>query len=262
MNKKRIILILGFSLLVLILVVFILTTVINNRLMPGSSAISPTEVEPTLPNGVIPTYAPRTDISLAASRSSTLVVPGAPVVQSSTPRDLASNVSIDTTSLRIQLSQPVDQASLEIYITPELDFGYVVNNNTIIVTFITPLKKSTVYSYTLKSASAGVFYTGSFTTEGPPIAYYPDTRPDTFFEEEAAYFRENRPDVYLSNNVPYEGETFRIQSRMIEGATTRFVFDVTPKTASTKQVQNDLNNWLKQLKLTDEQIARLEITIQ
>ncbi len=262
MNKKRIILILGFSLLVLVLVVFILTMVINDRLTPGSASLSPTTVAPTLPNGVIPTNAPRTDISLSATRSSTLVVPGAPVVQSSTPRDLAENVSTDTTSLRIQLSEPVDQASLQVYIAPEIDFGYVVNNNTIIVTFITPLKESTVYSYTLEDSTVGVFYTGSFTTEGPPIAYYPDTRPDTFFEEEAAYFRENRPDVYLSNNVPYEGETFRIRSRMIEGATTRFVFDVTPKAASTEQVRTDLNTWLKQLQLTDEQISQLEITIQ
>jgi hypothetical protein len=262
MNKKRIIIILGFSLVVLVLVVYILSMVLNDRLTPGSADISPTFVEPPLPNGVIPTNAPRTDISLEGSQSSTLVVPGAPTVESSSPRDRAENVSTDTTSVRIQLSEPVDQASLEIFFAPDIDFGYVVNNNTIIITFITPLQESTIYSYTLKDNNLGVFYTGSFTTEGPPIAYYPDTRPDGFFEEEAAYLRENRPDVYLSNNVPYESETFSIQSRMIEGATTRFVFDVRPKAATTQQVRNDLNNWLKQLQLTDEQISQLEITIQ
>lgn len=73
--------------------------------------------------------------------------------------------------------------------------------------------------------------------------------------------RLNAPDVYLHNQLPVVQPTFNIDA-YIDRARSTFVFRVYPKTDSLLQVQQDVNDWLLSIGLTQDQIDSLVIEYQ
>lgn len=73
--------------------------------------------------------------------------------------------------------------------------------------------------------------------------------------------RLNAPDVYLHNQLPIVQPTFNIEA-YIDRKRSSYVFTILPKTNSLQQVQQDVNDWLISIGLTQDQIDSLIIEYQ
>ncbi|HLL60912.1 MAG TPA: hypothetical protein VK338_04300 [Candidatus Nitrosocosmicus sp.] len=86
-----------------------------------------------------------------------------------------------------------------------------------------------------------------------------DTRSIDLVKDEQEFQRQNHTDVYLSNFTPYETGLFSIFSDYKPEPTGHFYFLIYLKGESKVKSRNAVIGWMKNLKLTDEQISKLEI---
>src|SRR3989344_3633781 len=171
------------------------------------------------------------------------------------PDDEEKNVPVDTV-IEIVFNKDVNPDELEFSIAPKIEFELDYEGNVLYVYPKNNFVTGTKYTYIIKyKAQALPSRTYSFITEGE-FKSLPDTQPEGGFEEQEDYVRLNKPDIYLTNKTPFTSPTFIVQSTYVEGNPGHFRFTVIQKTATVKSA---FLEWLKSLKLTEEQISHLDI---
>ena len=173
------------------------------------------------------------------------------------PDDEEKNVPVDTV-IEIVFNKDVNPDELEFSIAPKIEFELDYEGNVLYVYPKNNFVTGTKYTYIIKyKAQALPSRTYSFITEGE-FKSLPDTQPEGGFEEQEDYVRLNKPDIYLTNKTPFTSPTFIVQSTYVEGNPGHFRFTVIQKTATGKSA---FLEWLKSLKLTEEQISHLDTVL-
>lgn len=162
--------------------------------------------------------------------------------------------------LEITFSRKFTMTEIEFIISPNTP--YLINNyeNKLIVAPQTSWETGTPYGFSINFTDDDQqvrLY--RFTTTGPTPSYLPDTQAEEVMEYTNAYEKENNPDIYVANQTPYETDTFAIRADFEPKVPAHYYFTVTTKTGAASQAQAAVNEWLKSLDLTQEQIDNLDI---
>ncbi|OGK34588.1 hypothetical protein A3F59_05310 [Candidatus Roizmanbacteria bacterium RIFCSPHIGHO2_12_FULL_38_13] len=80
-----------------------------------------------------------------------------------------------------------------------------------------------------------------------------------FIEDNQDQAKEKDTDHYVAKNTPYESSTFSVRSEYGPQPPAHFFFIVTKKITDEEKVKQDVDLWLQQLDLSQEQIDGLDI---
>lgn len=243
MKKINLIIIAGFLLFVILLIAFI---VIKNSNKPAPPEITPPINRPTATPIVMVTQ-PQPDSSLQ--------------ILSTDPQTGAASVPLDQ-PLKIQLSKSYPAEHYDFAIGPKAEFILTADNSMVIVKPKTSWAPGVPYTYSLseKGIPGSLMYTFTFTTVGPTVTAQPDTFPSGAAQIEEENLRRNNPDIYLSGKTPYENSYISVSSDFRSLPSDHFYFTVTSKTGNKDQAKSEFEKWVISLKLTQDQISKLDVS--
>ena len=236
---KKIILILTVILIVLVGATYLLTNWLK------SSQKSKSQTDEVLPTGIImPTE------SLVAGELDIVTVE---------PKDMSKNVGLDT-PIKITFSKTFSFDDIEFFIGPDTPHKVKIESNNLIITPETKWETGTQYTYSINFAdNPQKVRLYRFITTGPTQEFLPDTQPKDLYKKELDEQKTERPDIYVANNTPYESGTFSVRANFESKPPAHYYLIVTKKINDEEQVKQDVNVWLQQLDLSNEQIASLDI---
>ncbi len=175
------------------------------------------------------------------------------------PKDDAQNIPLDQT-LRIEFSRSFTDQEIEFFINPNTAHNTKIEGNKLIITPQNQWEPGMHYNYSVNFTDDNQkvrLY--RFTTTGPTQEFLPDTQPEGLYEETQNEHKTKRPDIYVANNTPYESGTFSVSSDFEPNPPAHYYLIVKRKISDEEQVRQDVNLWLQQLDLSQEQIDGLDI---
>jgi len=235
---KKIIIILTGILIVLFTIFFIVNFFRNNE--TGENPVE--NVEPT--GIVIPTE------SITAGKLDVVAID---------PQDDTQNIALDRT-IEITFSRTFTQKEIEFFINPNTPRNAIIEGNKLLITPQNQWEPGMHYNYSVNfpdDRQRVRLY--RFTTTGPTQEFLPDTQPEGLYEETLNEQKTDRPDIFVANNTPYESGTFSVRANFESKPPAHYYLIVTKKIADEEKVRQDVNLWLQQLDLSNEQIAGLDI---
>jgi len=235
---KKIIIILTGILIVLFSIFFIVNFFRNNE--TGENPVE--NVEPT--GIVIPTE------SITAGKLDVVAID---------PEDDAQNIALDRT-IEITFSRTLTDEEIEFFINPNTTHTATIEDNKLLVSPQNQWEPGTYYNYSVNfPGDRQKVRLYRFTTTGPTQEFLPDTQPEGLYEETLNEQKNERPDIYVANNTPYESGTFSARADFESKPPAHYYLIVTKKINDEEKVRQDVNLWLQQLDLSNEQIAGLDI---
>jgi hypothetical protein len=175
------------------------------------------------------------------------------------PKDQIINVELNK-EITITFTKKFTADELEFFLTPNTPHEIRIEDNKLIVTPATSWDTGTLYTYffNFKDDPEQVrLY--RFTTTGPTPEYAPDTETEGLYEAVMNEQKMKYPDTYVTNNTPYESNTFSVTADFDPNTPAHNYFVVKKKIDNEEQVRQDVNVWLQQLDLSTEQIESLDI---
>jgi len=203
-------------------------------------------------------------LSPTVTAATSSVTSGIPQVVRIQPLPEASNVALDT-NIELFFRTTVNIKDIFVEIVPEVSFTLLPKDNQITVQLDENLQPGILYAVNVgyrQRDSISFVFQSNFTTSGPtalPIQY--DSL--NIVKSDLEYARINDPDLFLSNNVPYTGTNFSIQSVSFldENGAANYRFEVKPnRNASQITGEVELTAWLESLKITRDIRQKLSIT--
>jgi|GEM_PF-3118079 len=165
--------------------------------------------------------------------------------------------------IKITFSRAFKKKEIEFLIGPESIFIQEIKENILTVRPVSGWTEGTYHTFTVNFPQdlekVRLYH---FTTDGTPAETLPDTRDEALLNASDEKQREQSPDVYLSNQAPFQNDTFSIRYEFEPTVRAHFYFIVTPKTSNQEQVQQSLNAWMQFHGLSQEQIQTLDIRYQ
>ena len=235
---KKIIIILTSILIILFTIFFIVNYFGNNE--TGEKPVE--TVEPT--GIIIPTAS---------------IVAGELDIVAIDPEDDAQNIALDR-NIEITFSRTFTQNEIEFFINPNTTHAATIEDNKLIVKPQNQWESGMHYNYSVNFTDDNQkvrLY--RFTTTGPIQEFLPDTQPEGLYEETLNEQKTERPDIYVANNTPYESGTFSVRADFESKPPAHYYLLVTQKIDNEEKVKQDVNVWLQQLDLSNEQITGLDI---
>jgi len=175
------------------------------------------------------------------------------------PKDDAQNIALDR-SIEIEFSKTFTKDEIEFFINPNTPHNATINGNKLLVTPQTQWEPGMNYNYSVNfpddSQKVRLY---RFTTTGPTQEFLPDTQPEGLYEQTQNEQKKERPDIYVANNTPYESGSFSVRADFEPKIPAHYYLIVTSKINNDEQVKQDVNVWLQQLDLSQDQIAGLDI---
>ena len=155
-------------------------------------------------------------------------------------------------------NQPVATTSVSFSLFPDVPVLLFSRFNMVIASPEASYQTGVIYQYSLLDLQGNKLATASFSAGLAPnpilplVGRYPNLDAVSNTSQ-----RQDYPDVFLAGYVPYQESDFSVSSQFSASPSGHYVFSVTE---TSSQGKSSFLSWLHGLGLTDEQIARIEIT--